>query len=161
MPPAPTTTPTTKTEEPKPTTVADSQKNVRDALGSETMSLDDLRKLCTDIDIARAWAGGLIEFGHKQYCLTGPVSGNSLKPGSRLVLEEGFEWSGAKTKMHKPYRELINETPPKVEKFFRYEWTVPKLFGEEPVLRPVEISESEAVTAIALQVRLTDKGLGE
>lgn len=149
---AQTTPPTVKGDP-----VADSKQSVVEALGAESLPLSELQKRCSAIDIARAWAGGVIEFGHRAYCITGPVG----KIGSSLVIEDGFEWSKEKTKMHKPYRDLCNETPPKVEKFKKYKLTEPKVFGEEPVLKPVEISEAEAVAEIALQVRLTDKGLGD
>ncbi len=53
------------------------------------------------------------------------------------------------------------EQPPKAEKFRKYITIAPERFGDEPTLKPVEIPAEEALAAIALYVRLTDKGLGE
>ncbi len=130
--------------------------DLADALGADAMSLADLKKLgVDDMAIARAWAAGNIEFGHRQYCVTGPAG----KIGSALVLEDGWDWSGPKTKMHKGYKELAGDQLPKVEKFKKYVAQPPEKFGDEPVLKPVEVSEAEALAAVALHVRLTDQGL--
>ena len=132
------------------------KKSVAESVGVETVLLSDLLKVCDPLDVHKAWAAGDIEFGHQSYCVTGPVG----KIGSVLVVEDGFEWSGPKTRMHKNLRDLSTEEPPKVEKYKKYVWTEPKVFGEEAVQKPQEISKDEALAAIALRVRLTDKGLG-
>jgi hypothetical protein len=129
---------------------------VRDLLGMETMPLSEVRKvLDDDLALAKAWAAGVIEVGRRAHCVTGPVG----RQGSALVLEDGVEWSGEKTRTHGTLRDLLEDKPPAVEKYKKYE-TVKGQFGEEPVLKPVEISPSEALAALELQVRLTDKGLG-
>jgi hypothetical protein len=126
-------------------------------LGVETMPLDELRKKVPELAIARAWAAGDIEFGHRPYCVTGPAG----RIGSALVVEDGaMEWTGPKTKLHKPYRDLCQEKPPATEKCKKYQLFPATLPGEEPQLKPVEIPATEAHAAVALYVRLTDKGLG-
>lgn len=139
-----------------PATVTKSS-NIAAILGVETMPLTKLRELGNDLDIAKAWAAGEIEFGRTRHCVTGPVGKN----GSVLVIEDGVEWSGPKTKFHKTFRDLITEDAPKTEKCKKYVPSKPTQFGEEVRLVPTEIDASEAHAAIALQVRLTDKGLGE
>lgn len=126
-------------------------------LGTDEVPLDDLRKRVDDLTLARAWAAGDIEFGHAPYCITGPVA----KMNSVLVVEDGkTEWSGPKTKLHKNFRDLVLESPPVTEKWKRYQVVPATIHGEEPQLKPVEISKDAALAAIAIKVRLTDKGLG-
>lgn len=133
-------------------------KAVADALGMDTLPLADLRKLVDDdLAIARAWAAGDIEFGHRTYCVTGAEG----KDNSALVVEDGWEWTGPKTRVHKNFRDLLADKPPAVKRYKKYELSKPTQYGEEPVLRPVEIAPDVALAAIALHVRLTDKGLGQ
>jgi len=132
-------------------------KDVRALLGMEAMPLDEVRAVVGDLELAKAWASGDIEIGRRAHCITGPVG----KPGSALVLENAVEWSGPKTRLHGTLRDVLKDAPPKVEKYKKYEQTKPERFGEEPVLKAVEISAEEALAALALQVRLTDKGLSE
>lgn len=126
-------------------------------LGAETLPLAEVRRAVDDLTIAKAWAAGLIEFGHRLYCVTGPVG----KIGSALVVEDGWDWTGPKTKAHKGYRDILAEKPPKTEKAKKYVEQAPERFGEEPTLKAVEIPAEEALAAVQLYVRLTDKGLGE
>lgn len=134
--------------------------DIRAALGLESLPAAELEAVLGDggqLAIAKAWAAGLVEFGSRRFCVTGPVG----KDGSSLVLEDGEDWTGPKTKMHKSYRDLRAEKMPEVRKYKKYELSKPERFGEEPVLRPVEISKDEAERELALRVRLTDKGLGD
>lgn len=138
------------------TATATTATDIATALGIEEMPLSDLRKLVSDLDIARSWAAGDIEFGRRQHVVTGPVG----KIGSSLVLEDGWEWTGPKTKLHKPFRDIIAEGPPKVEKCKVYRsFPDPYFPMGDPVLRPVEIPEAEALAALGLRVKLTDEGL--
>lgn len=146
----------TATKEPKAATTTD--PDVAGLLGVETRPLAEVRSAlgaAGDLALAKAWAAGDVEFGHRTYCVTGPVG----KIGSCLVIEEGWDWSGPKTKMHKAYRDLLGETPPKTDKCKKYETVEPARFGEEPYLKATEIPPAEAHATIALHVRLTDKGL--
>ncbi len=126
-------------------------------LGMETMPLEEVRATVGDLELAKAWAAGEIEIGRRAYCVTGPVG----KIGSVLVLEDATEWSGPKTRMHGTLRDVMKDELPKVERYKKYQLTKPERFGDEPQLKPVEISQAEALEALALLVRLTDKGLGE
>ncbi len=144
----------TATKEAKPSAPA----TVHAALGAETVLLSDLLALgVSELDVAKAWAAGEIEFGHRSYCVTGPVG----KDTSALVVEDGWEWSGPKTKMHKSYRDLAADRPPAVRRYRKYKVTPPPADrpDDEPVLKPVDIPADEALAAVALHVRLTDKGL--
>lgn len=121
------------------------------------MPLEEVRKVVSDLELAKAWANGEIEIGRRTHCVTGPVG----KAGSALVIEDGFEWSGPKTRAHGTLRDVLKDVPPKVEKYKKYELSKPERFGDDPQVKPVEISPAEALEALALLVRLTDKGLGE
>lgn len=130
--------------------------DIKGILGMEAVPLDQLRGAgVDDLTIARAWAAGDIEFGRRAYCVTGPAG----KPGSVLVLEDATEWTGPKTKMHGTFREVLATELPKTEKFKKYVKYPPERFGEEATVRPVEIPAHEALEALTLMVRLTDKGL--
>lgn len=138
---------------------ADKAVDLKAALGAETVLLSDLLGLgVSELDIARAWAAGDIEFGHRSYCVTGPIG----RDASALVVEDGWEWSGPKTKMHKGFKELHAEKPPKVAKYRKYVTVPPPAErpNDEPTLKPVDAPADEVLSAIALHVRLTDKGLG-
>lgn len=148
---------------PTATTKEDAKaRDLASVLGVEEMLLEALRAQVPDLDIAKAWADGRIEFGHQQYCCTGPVSvTGDLRPGSALVIELGMTWTGPKTKLHKSFRDLVKEEPVVVEKYKRYEWFEPQFSGDEKKLKAVDIPKEVALKAIALKVRLTDKGLGD
>jgi hypothetical protein len=140
------------------TTKTAEKATVYAALGAETLLLADLLSLgVPELEVAKAWAAGEIEFGHRVYCVTGPAG----RDGSALVVEDGWEWSGPKTKMHKNFRDLAAEQPPAVRKYRKYKTLPPPADrpNDEPVLKPVDIPADEALSAIALHVRLTDKGL--
>lgn len=147
----------TATKEPK---AAGKAADLVSLLGIDCVPLADLKGMgADDLAIAQAWAGGLIEFGHRAYCTTGPAGG---KPGSELRIEDGWVWSGPKTKTHKGYKEIAAEVPPKTEKCKVYKAfpPPPDRPHDEPQLRPVEVPHEQAHNLIALHVRLTDKGLG-
>lgn len=141
------------------TATAETATDLKELLGMDAVPLDEVRGSgVPDLLLARAWAAGEIEFGRRAYCVTGPVG----KIGSVLVLEDGTEWTGPKTKMHGTFREVLASMDvPKTEKCKKYVMSEPRAYGEEPALRPQEISRDEALGALRLLVRLTDKGLGE
>lgn len=153
-------TATTATKDPKAAKegTAAPAPTVYAVLGTETMLLSDLISLgVSEIEVAKAWAAGDVEFGHRTYCVTGPAG----KDNSALVVEDGWEWSGPKTRMHKGYRDLAAERPPEVRKYRKYKQVPPPADrpNDEPTLKPVDIPADEALAAIAPHVRLTDKGM--
>jgi hypothetical protein len=135
-------------------------------LGVETVLLSELRKKVNDLDIARAWSGGFIEFGRRKHCVTGQaIPGRPQHESSRLVLEgaaDDIEWSGPKSKLHAEYVKIRDEKPPACFRGRRYDEFKPENWkmGEELSRKAVDIDIIEAQAAIALVVRLTDKGLG-
>ena len=144
------------------TAPAPATKDIASVLGVETLPIDQLRQQVDDLAISKAWADGRIEFGRRKYCCTGPVATpDKARPGSVLLIEEGEQWTGAKTKLHKSFRDIKNEVLPLVETYREYFWYEPKMVGEERQLRVRDISKDDAMAKLTLLVRLTDKGLGE
>lgn len=137
------------TKEPKKAT------DLAAALGVGKVPLSELRQKVDDVTLARAWAAGDIEFGHRKYVVTGPVG----KIGSVLVVEQGEEWPDRRHEIPlMSFGDFLEDPPPAAEKYKRYEWKKAEKFGEEPVLKAVEISREEALRDVAVLVRLTKKG---
>ncbi len=129
-------------------------KDIADVLKDESMAVKELLTLVPPIALAKAWAAGEVEFGRRVFSITGPLG----KPESRLVVESGVNWSGAKSSARKPLKELLAEddSPPKCGEYSQYN-LIPKNSELKSPLTKIE--EKNAHDLIALQVRLTDKGL--
>jgi hypothetical protein len=127
-------------------------------LEDREMSLLELASVVDAKVIAKAWAGGMIEFGRRKYCTTGPAGTDR----SILIVEDGMEWTGPKSGGHKTYAGIATDELPECAKYERAD--VPMLkkvdarSGHETFFRP-SISRHEAEALCGLQVRLTDKGL--
>lgn len=134
---------------------AETNDNILAALGMDTMALTELVNATSALEVARAWAAGIVEFGHRDYCVTGPVG----KDNSTLVVEDGFSWTGEKKPYHKNYRNIADEKLPETRKHTKYVLTPGHGPNDAPFLKPTPIDREEALKLIALQVRLTDKGL--
>ena len=77
-----------------------------------TMPLKELQGKASALAIGAAWAVGDIEFGHREYVISGPAGAT----GSALIVEEGMTWTGEKSaRHHKPYKDLIADDLPACE----------------------------------------------
>lgn len=117
------------------------------------------------VALAKAWATGLVEFGRVKHVVTGrpgvvDVSVDEKMRFTSLLIEDGVEWSGPRTASHVRFRDLWEKTRdlPPVDKFRRYVLEKDKETGEEKY-KVVVIPKPEAEKLMALQVRLTDRGL--
>ena len=137
-------------------TISDARLEVLSALGDDTKAVSDLiTSGVTTLALGQSWAAGDIEFGHRTYVVTGRLGSDN----STLVIEDGEDWTGPKTKLHVAFRKLWEEQQslPVCARYRKYV----KAQGDDgqEVLKPQDITKAEAHGAIALKVRLTDQGL--
>lgn len=147
-------------------------ETLADVLGDGSdRPLAEVRGLVGDAALNRAWAAGEIEFGRRNHCLAGPAG----RDGSKLLIEDGYEWTGPKTKLHKGFAELVKDRPPRARGWVVYvrEYLAGKSGdgldiwravtdetpeGAELRWAPRKITEAEALALLELRVRLTDLG---
>lgn len=129
---------------------SDASSDVLLTLEDRTVPVKTLLATVSQLALAKAWAGGLVEFGRRTHALTG--GGKS----SRLTVEHGIQWSGPKSVRHKPLNDLLAEAAPQAAEYKLYN----KVAANDPAKTPLsDVTEAEAHEAVALLVRLTDKGL--
>jgi hypothetical protein len=135
----------------------------------------DVLKGVSELALAQAWARGEVEFGRRNHCVTGRPGVAASNP--TLVLEDGVSWTGPKTPRHKPlkgvladaarvpdctdWKQYVKEVSQgKDDRGFEH-WRVvadvPE--GQEFRWTTARVTKAEAVAALALRARLTDKGL--
>jgi hypothetical protein len=126
-------------------------------IGDQTVALDDVAGQIPQLVMAKAWAGGLIEFGRAKHVVTGQPGMPLSKPTLRI--ETGDEWTGPKKPWHRQYSDLKSDEqiPDGVDRYQKYEKKTDP--DGVPYLVPVDITEGEAAAALKFRVRLTDKGL--
>jgi hypothetical protein len=141
---------------PKAATVEDVALTLED----REMALADLIGRTGQTAVAKAWAAGHVEIGRRTRVVTGnpniKLTRENESP-ARLVVEDGFEWSGPKTAQHASLAAIAAETLPNCEHYRKYEKR--RNDRGEQYHAPVAIDRAEAVALCAYTVRLTDKGL--
>lgn len=121
----------------------------------QVVPVSDLLAKVPQKELAKAWLTGDVEFGRREYVVTGKPGTKSEAVGSVLILESAVCWTGPKRVKHKPLKELLAESEqvPECGEYRTYE---PDGSGG---VKPVPVSRADAAKALALMVRLTDKGL--
>jgi len=130
----------------------------------QTVPVKELLKKVPLPALAKAWLAGEVEFGRRAHVVTGKPGTKSENVGSVLLIEDGINWTGAKTVRHKPLKELLAEEEQPVEcaEYRKYApQTEPDANGRvvPNQFKQVPATKQEAHAALALLVRLTDKGL--
>jgi hypothetical protein len=134
--------------------VLDAPATVAGELLDSVLPVSEVLAKVSERELARAWLAGEVEFGRRSHVTTGRAGVKSERIGAVLIVEDGIEWTGPKTVRHKPFKELVAEAPPECDEYKQY---VP---ADEPgQFKMVPVSKAEAMAALALVVRLTDKGL--
>lgn len=127
-------------------------------LEDRTMSVADLLRATSQLAVATAWAAGQIEFG----CRTRVLNGQPGKPDAQLIVECSWNWTGEKKSgSHVGFRELYANYAkplPDAKHYREYPDSLPP--DHDPNKSPLrDITRPQAEELLALQVRLTDKGL--
>ena len=148
---------TTATAEPK---AKAPWEDVLLTIEDKTMPLSELIAKTSERAVGSSWARGDIELGRRVKVVTGNPNITLTREGespARLVVEDGFEWSGPKTSRHQPLSEILAERLPKCANYRKYRRE--KNDQGEEYSKPVSIDREEAIKLCEYQVRLTDKGL--
>lgn len=144
-------------------------------LSGDPMPVSEVLAKIDEGVLASAWARGDVEFGRACHCVTGRPGVPESKP--TLIIEDGMSWSGQKTPRHKNFRGVLADASklPACQQFRKYvkqvskgkdsqgfeHWQtaedVPEGVEFRWVTEPME--QSEAKKALALWVKLTDKGM--
>lgn len=121
----------------------------------QVLPVSELLTKVSQKELAKAWLAGEVEFGRREYVVTGKPGTKSETVGSVLILESAMSWTGPKRVKHKPLKELLAdaEQVPECGEYRTYE---PDGTGG---VRAVAVTRSDAAKALALVARLTDKGL--
>lgn len=129
-------------------------------LADGEMPVAELLKKVSEHALNIAWTGGYVEFGVRDYTITGNPFDPQFKLASQLHLESGESWTREKTQRHCTLKELLARGTKLPEvgayKFNRASEEGYKPNGDESPL--VDISREEAQKKVYLKVRLTDKG---
>ncbi len=80
--------------------------DVAAALGEVEMRASELVELVGSQALTIAWTGGYVEFGHRDYTVTGNPTNPKTHAESELHVESGESWTGAKTAQQCPLRAL-------------------------------------------------------
>lgn len=125
--------------------------------------------------LGAAWAAGLVEFGRRAHSVSGRPGVTESNP--TLYVEDGIQWTGVKKPTHKPLKGVMTDAArvPECKEYREYvkqvsdgkddrgveHWrTVTEVpDGREFRWTTVRVERAAAVAALALLVRLTDKGL--
>jgi hypothetical protein len=127
-------------------------------LGEDTLPVADVLAVLPPAALAQAWARGEVEFGRRAAVVVGPNDPARVKD-RRLVVEAGWNWTGAKQSTHRSFRDLWageQTPPPECGEYVEYREAAGP--GQSPL---APIKRADAVKAAALHVRLTDKGLAQ
>lgn len=146
------------------------------ALSDDHKPLADVLAAAPERAWAQAWARGDIEFGRVSHCVTGRPGVPASNP--TLLIEDGIEWTGAKTPKHAAFSRLLADSRrvPECAEYKRYvkqelvgkdeqgveKWRTldgPAEEGRETRWTTARITRAEAVALLGLYVRLTDKGM--
>lgn len=130
------------------------------ALADGEMKAADLLEMAGEKALAIAWTGGYVEFGHRDYSVTGNPDSPQTQQYSELHVESAESWTGAKTKDHCPLKTLLARgvSLPKTGKY-KYNRAADADYRPVPDVSPLaEIDRAAAEALVFLKVRLTDKG---
>lgn len=120
----------------------------------------DLLKKVSEHTLNIAWTGGYVEFGSRDYTVTGNPTDPQFKMASQLHLESGESWTGEKKPRHCTLKEILARGTKLPEvgayKFNRASEAGYKPNGDESPL--VDMTREEAQAKVYLKARLTDKG---
>ena len=157
------------------TATADPVADLRVLLADGEATAGDVLAQVPELALARAWAAGDVEFGRVSYCTSGRPGVPESKP--TLYVEDGVKWTGPKRATHKPLKGVLADGAhvPNCTEYRKYvkevslgkddrgveQWKVQADVPEGTEYRwtTVRIGRDEAVSLLALRVRLTDKGL--
>lgn len=131
------------------------------ALADGEMPVAELLKKVTEHTLNIAWTGGYVEFGSRDYTVTGNPHDSQFRLASQLHLEKGESWTGEKKPHQCSLKEILARGTKLPEvgayKFNRAgeEGYKPSNPDESPL---ADITREEAQTKVYLKARLTDKG---
>ena len=134
--------------------------DVATALGDAEMKVPELLQLVGEKALNIAWTGGYVEFGHRDFSVTGNPDNPQTHALSQLHVESAESWTGPKTQQHCPLK-LILSRGINIPRVGAYKFNR----AAEPDYRPVadvsplaEIDRATAESLVFLKCRLTDKG---
>lgn len=139
-------------------TATDARADLLALIADKEMDAAEVASVCGVPALAAAFAAGDLEFGRRRYTVTG----HNRKP--TMVIEDATSWTGPKTRLHKPAREILAEPCPAADGgYARYvrNTAVAVNPGEPQPLRLDDVSRPDGEALLALRVRLTDQGLGK
>lgn len=144
----------------KPTAKKVSLEDVALALEDKELPAAELLKTVGERALTVAWTGGYVEFGHRNYTVTGNPDNPKTRDASELHIENGVSWSGPKKATHCSLRELLARGV-ELPHCGTYKFNKAAESGYQPVpdVSPlVRMERGEAEKLVYLAVRLTDKG---
>ena len=148
------------TAEPKTEPKKASLEEVALALADGAVPAADLLKKAGERALTIAWTGGYVEFGHRDYSVTGNPENPQTHALSELHIESAESWTGAKTAHHCSLRELLARGVklPNCGTYKINRSAEPNYVPVADVSPLAKIAREDAEKLVYLKVRLTDKG---
>jgi hypothetical protein len=145
---------------PAPEAKKTSIESVALALAEGDMPAGKLLEAVGERALTIAWTGGYVEFGHRDYTVTGNPDSPQTQSLSELHIESAESWSGPKTQTHCTLRELLKRglKLPAVGTYKLNRATEPNYVPVPDVSPLAKITREEAEKLVFLKARLTDKG---
>jgi hypothetical protein len=130
------------------------------ALADGELPAADLLAKAGERALTIAWTGGYVEFGHRDYSVTGNPDNPKTQEASELHVESGESWTGPKTLQHCPLRLLLDRGVrlPRVGAY-KINRAAEANYVPVPDVSPLaKVTREEAEKLVYLKARLTDKG---
>jgi hypothetical protein len=150
----------TATEAPAKASPKASIESVALALADGELPAAELLAKVGERALTIAWTGGYVEFGHRDYSVTGNPDNPQTQQASELHVESAESWTGPKQLTHCSLRLLMDRGVklPRVGTY-KINRAAEASYVPVPDVSPLaKITREEAERLVFLKARLTDKG---